>query len=122
MRLSIFVFAILLATSAPRALAQQALTAEQQAEIAAAEVNREHIATRARWVDGPEANYPESERALGHHGTVMVRGLLGVDGRLRFVSIERSSRAPILDQSALVSAMGASLNRRGTQMVRQFPS
>lgn len=95
----------LLALHAPAASAQasdaQAQTDIQQAEIAAAEANRARIARRPSFVSGPEPDYPESERALGHHGEVVVRGLLGTDGRLRYTTIATSSRAPALDQAAL---------------------
>ena len=86
------------------AAAQQALTPEQQAEIAAAEANTALIATRGAWISGPEAIYPDAERALGHHGRAEVRGLLGLDGRLRYAAISRSSRSPGLDASALAAA------------------
>jgi TonB family protein len=81
------------------------LTHEQQAEIAAAEANTP--ATPGAWQSGAEAVYPDEERALGHHGRAEVRGLLGVDGRLRYATISRSSRAPVLDRSALDAALAA---------------
>lgn len=87
----------------PSAAQEQALTPEQQAEIAAAEANTPLIATQPEWLSGPDAAYPEEERALGHHGTVEVRGLLGVDGRLRYATVSRSSRAPALDAVALAA-------------------
>lgn len=91
----------------PTAAQEQALTPEQQAEFAEGEANRARIATRPHWVSDNEAEYPESERALGHHGQAVVRGLLGVDGRLRYATIETSSFAPVLDQSALAAASAA---------------
>lgn len=87
--------------------ATQTLTAEQQAEIAAAEANVALIATRPRWASGPDAGYPEEERALGHHGRVEVRGLLGLDGRVRYATVSRSSRAPVLDQLALETVLAS---------------
>jgi TonB family protein len=87
------------------ALAQETpppvLSPAEQAEIAAAEANQADIATRPRWAEGPEVDYPEAERALGHHGAVRVRGLLGTDGRMRHAVVETSSRAPVLDANAL---------------------
>lgn len=83
------------------------LTPEQQAEIAAAEANTPLIVTRATLVSGPEAVYPAEERALGRHGRVEVRGLVGVDGRVRYAAVSRSSRAPALDAIALASVEGS---------------
>ena len=112
MRRSLIMSAMLMcAAIASSALAQEAtpppvalaLTAEQQAEITAAEANTALIATRAEWASGPEAEYPDAERALGHNGRVEVRGLLGVDGRVRYASVSQSSRAPALDAIALAS-------------------
>ncbi len=80
-------------------------TIEQQAEIAAAEANASLIATPGAWLRGDEPVYPDAERALGHHGRVDVRGLLGVDGRLRYATIVGSSRSPGLDAVALASAL-----------------
>lgn len=81
--------------------APPALSAEATAEIEAGEANRARIATAPRMQDSPEWTYPEAERAQGHHGRVVVRGLLGVDGRLRHATVSESSRAPVLDQAAL---------------------
>lgn len=92
--------------TAPAPVAQT-LTAEQQAEISAAEANTSLITTRAEWVSGPEAEYPDAERALGHHGRVEVRGLLGIDGRVRYATLSQSSRAPALDAIALASVEGS---------------
>src|SRR5262245_47354480 len=82
---------------------QQALTPEQQAEIAAADANTALIATRGQWLSGPEAGYPDEERALGHQGRAEVGGWLGLDGRLRSATISTSSRSPALDASALAA-------------------
>ncbi|MBI3437800.1 MAG: energy transducer TonB [Proteobacteria bacterium] len=89
---------------------QQTLSPAQQAEIAAGEANRERIVTRPRWIDGLALDYPDAERALGHHGEVRVRGLIGVDGRLRYATIEASSRAAALDQSALAYISAATFD------------
>lgn len=98
---------LLLSGAASAQDGSQALSAEQQAEVAAAESNVALIATRPQWVSGPDPEYPEEERALGHHGRVEVRGVLGVDGRLRYTSISRSSRAPVLDQLALETVLAS---------------
>lgn len=73
-------------------------------EIAAAEANRALISRRPEWLSGPRAEFPDSEKALGHNGDVVVRGLLGVDGRLRHATISVSSGAPALDANALAAA------------------
>lgn len=80
-------------------------TAEQQAEIAAAAANVPLIATQGAYQSGEEPAYPDVERALGHHGRVGITGVLGADGRLRYATVSRSSRAPALDAIGLASAV-----------------
>ena len=77
-------------------------------DIAAAEANRTLMVRRPEWISGPDPDFPDSEKALGHNGDIIVRGLLGTDGHLRYASIETSSRAPALDASALAAATAAS--------------
>jgi TonB family protein len=91
----------------PQTAQQQTLGPAEQAEIAAAEANNSRIAKRPQWISGPDAEYPDSERALGHHGKVEVRALLGTDGRLRHATIATSSRALVLDANALAAAVAA---------------
>jgi TonB family protein len=83
------------------------LTAEQLREIEAAKPNTRLVKTQPQFVSGPPANLPDSEKLLGHHGKVLVQGLLGVDGKMRYLTILTSSRAPALDQIALDATAGA---------------
>jgi TonB family protein len=48
--------------------------------------------------------YPDAERAAGHHGKVEISGTIGPDGRLIDAKVATSSRAPGLDAAALVAA------------------
>ncbi|MFT3726212.1 MAG: TonB family protein [Terricaulis sp.] len=103
-----FAALVLLATAAS---AQQnasgppapALAPEQQAEWSAAEANQTRISARPHWISGA-FEYPDTERALGHHGAVVIRGLVGVDGKMHYATVQTSSRAPALDDNALAFA------------------
>ena len=75
-----------------------------KAEIAEAGQNNSKIKTKPSWKSGPDRAFPDSEKALGHHGAVVVQGVLGVDGRLKHARIRKSSGAPVLDQIALQNA------------------
>lgn len=99
-------FAFCATASAQEAPPSQ-FTPEQQAEIAAAEANGALVTNPGRWLSGAEAVYLDEERALGHHGRADVRGVLGLDGRLRYATIVRSTRAPVLDERALEAALAA---------------
>lgn len=57
-----------------------------------------------RFLSGPQSAYPEAEQNAGHHGKVMVSGLVGLDGRFRDLTVVESSGVPALDQSALDAA------------------
>jgi TonB family protein len=77
------------------------ITAEQQREIDAAKPNIRLAKTQPVFVSGPQAVFSDAEKQLGHHGKVLVQGLLGVDGKMRYLTVQTSSRVPALDQSAL---------------------
>lgn len=49
-------------------------------------------------------DFPGTEQAAGHHGTVRIQGLIGGDGRLIDATVSTSSRAPGLDAAALAAA------------------
>ncbi len=92
-----------------QAAAQESTAASDdraQAEIAAAKANNPLMKTQPEWLSGPDTDFPESEKALGHNGGVFVQGVLGVDGRLTHLSVGDSSGAPALDASALKAASG----------------
>ena len=72
-----------------------------------ATANRAKVKVAPVFVDGPRAELPEAEKALGHHGTVFVEGIIGVDGRMTEVRIKRTSNAPALDRIALDAALAS---------------
>lgn len=69
--------------------------------------NRSRIKTAPTFVDGPRAQLPESEKALGHHGIVMVQGIVGADGKMTEARVKQTSHAPVLDQIALDAALAS---------------
>ena len=93
--------ALLLSSGAFAADASQSAGLPIDPEIAAAQANRALVKVRPEMKVSPTPEFPESERALGHHGLVKLWGILGVDGRLRHVRVTRSSGAPVLDEAAV---------------------
>ena len=81
----------------PAPAADDSLFAEGRANVARAR-------TRPEFVDGPEPVLPEAEKAQGHHGTVVVEGVVAADGRMHSARVKVSSRAPALDAIALDAA------------------
>lgn len=71
---------------------------------AAAAENRARIATRPDFIDGPRAELSEAEKALGHHGAVIIEGVIGTDGTMRAARVKASSGVPALDGIALAAA------------------
>ncbi len=69
--------------------------------------NRAKIKVAPAFVDGPRAELPETEKALGHHGQVIVEGIIGVDGKMTGVRIKHTSNAPVLDKIALDAAIAS---------------
>jgi TonB family protein len=101
-------FAILLTMSpAPRSEEAEPATSAEDSAIAAAKANRRKVKTPpamiSAGIDGMKAAV-EAQRALGHHGEVVVVGILGADGRLRGAKIETGSRSQELDGLALEAA------------------
>lgn len=88
------------ATSA--ALVAPAVSAEE-AEVAKAKSNRILAATPPSWLSGKTPEIPKTLLLAGHHGTVVVSGVIGVDGQARYTSVAESSGSPELDQLALVA-------------------
>lgn len=78
-------------------------------EAAAAEAlsNLSKVKTKAKWISGGEVALPEAERLAGHHGKVLVSGVLGVDGRLRYATLESGSGSPVLDRIAVAATLTA---------------
>jgi protein TonB len=55
----------------------------------------------ARAGNNPPPDYPRAARKRGLEGTVVLSLLIGADGSVQDVSVERSSGYPLLDQSAV---------------------
>ncbi len=58
----------------------------------------------------PQVQYPESARRRGDTGTVVVRALIGADGRVDSVAIEQGSGSRVLDQAGLRAVRQASFH------------
>ncbi|WP_086607575.1 energy transducer TonB [Erythrobacter donghaensis] len=69
--------------------------------------NRAKIKVAPAYIDGPRPELPEAEKALGHHGTVRVEGIIGVDGKMTEVRIKQTSNSPVLDKIALDAAIAS---------------
>ncbi|MCP1471106.1 TonB family protein [Sphingobium sp. OAS761] len=69
-----------------------------------ADANKPKMKVAPSFVEGPRAELPESEKALGHHGPVVVQGIIGIDGKMSEARIKLTSNAPVLDQIALAAA------------------
>ena len=105
---SALAFAVLsLALVTGTATARDAAGEAEAVAMATAKANQALVKVKPRWVSGGDPEYPESEKALGHHGVVKVSGILGVDGRLSQTRVASSSGAPVLDDLALTSVQGA---------------
>lgn len=84
--------------------------------VAAAKAARARVTTRPESVPLPAARQKRIEaeietriaaaRALGHHGQVVVEGIIGIDGRFTDLRVRTSSRADDLDAIALDNAGG----------------
>jgi TonB family protein len=78
-----------------------------QSEMDEAKANLARMTARPAYKSGPDPDFSESEKALGHHGIVTISGIVGVDGRLHYAKIQKGSGAPVLDQSALIAYQAA---------------
>jgi protein TonB len=65
------------------------------------------IATSVEYVRPPRVTYPAAARQARATGTAHIRALVETDGRVREVSVERSSGYASLDKAARESVMGA---------------
>lgn len=98
----ILAFAMVL--SAGRASADTAAKGDEDARIAAAQANIKLVKTPVALVNQPVARLPAEAKSAGAHGTVVVRGLIGPDGRFADLRVIKSGRSTILDQFALQHA------------------
>ncbi|WP_232089987.1 energy transducer TonB [Sphingomonas sp. HMP6] len=70
----------------------------------------------------PEQTYPDAERAAGHHGRVLVVGVVDVDGALTRAEVSASSRAPGLDAAALATARATRFEVRRDDKGQALPT
>jgi TonB family protein len=54
-------------------------------------------------VNEVEGEYPASERAAGHQGEIVLRGVVTPEGTITEATVQVSSRAPGLDEAALAA-------------------
>ncbi len=92
-----------LAAMALAAAAPQATPTPTQA-WAMAEANRPSMRTPPQFVEGPKAVLPNSEKAQGHHGEVVIEAILDIDGSMKEARVRQTSGAPALDDIALAAA------------------
>lgn len=85
------------ATPATAQTADQALRVEAQA-------NRARMKAPPTFIDGPHAVLPDAEKAQGHHGQVVIDGVIAPDGRMHAARVKTSSELPTLDAIALAAA------------------
>ncbi|WP_439539154.1 energy transducer TonB [Sphingomonas sp.] len=52
----------------------------------------------------PDLSIPQEARVLGHHGTVVLRGTVGVDGAISDIVVHESSWSDLLDKAAIAQA------------------
>lgn len=89
------------AAAAPAAIEASTVAAVPAAPPAPARV--ELPSSDAAYLNNPKPAYPALSRRLGEQGKVLVRVLIGVDGKAEQVEIRRSSGYERLDQSALAT-------------------
>jgi TonB family protein len=53
---------------------------------------------------GPDAVFPDAAKAAGAHGKVIVRGIIGADGRFGELQVAVSSKSDLLGASAIAAA------------------
>ncbi|MDE2616720.1 MAG: energy transducer TonB [Burkholderiales bacterium] len=96
----------LVAPAAPAAAAPAAIEASTVAATPAAlpaPTRIELPSSDATYLNNPRPAYPALSRRLGEQGKVVVRVLIGIDGKAEQVEIRRSSGYDRLDQSALAT-------------------
>lgn len=91
------------AAAAPAAIEASTVAAMPAAPPAPAPVRIEPPTSDAAYLNNPRPAYPALSRRLGEQGKVVVRVLIGIDGKAEQVEIRRSSGYDRLDQSALAT-------------------
>lgn len=66
--------------------------------------NLARVRTSPSFKSGPEPEFSDEAKAAGEIGTVMLRGVIGTDGRFTELSVLESSRSARLDNAAMVAA------------------
>lgn len=89
------------AAAAPAVIEASTVAATPAAPPAPARI--ELPSSDAAYLNNPKPAYPALSRRLGEQGKVLVRVLIGVDGKAEQVEIRRSSGYERLDQSALAT-------------------
>ncbi|MES2056598.1 MAG: energy transducer TonB [Pseudomonadota bacterium] len=83
---------------------------EDSTAMVAAKVGAALMKVVPRLIRGGVPVYPASELAAGHSGTVKVRGILGIDGKLSELVVTQSAGFPGLDDAALATAQRATFS------------
>ena len=104
----LFAAAMLTAQPAGEMPTEEATAPVVTAAWSEATANRARIKVAPTFIDGPRAELPEAEKALGHHGRVVVEGIIGIDGTMTEARIRQTSNAPALDKIALDAAIASS--------------
>jgi protein TonB len=92
------------APNAPVVVAAPPPVATQAAPTAPAAVTSHRVelpSSDAQYLQNPKPSYPAISKRLGEQGKVMVRVLIGVDGRAQKAEVAQSSGYERLDQAAL---------------------
>lgn len=89
--------------SAAASVAVEASTAAAAPAAPAAPARLELPSSDAAYLNNPKPGYPPLSRRLGEQGKVMVRVLIGIDGKVQQTQISSSSGYERLDQTALAT-------------------
>ena len=91
------------APAAPAPASMEASTVAAKAAAPAAPARVELPSSDAAYLNNPRPSYPALSRRLGEQGKVVVRVLIGVDGKAQQAEIRTSSGYDRLDQAALAT-------------------
>lgn len=62
------------------------------------------VKTAPALLSEPDLSIPQDALLAGHHGTVVLRGTVGLDGVFSNIAVRESSRSEILDKAAIAEA------------------
>lgn len=99
----------LLATFFPAPEGTQAATPTETPEMIEARANNPRVKTPPKFLSGAEVEetVPEEARAIGAHGTVVIKGIIDRNGNLIQAWVATSSKSALLDETALSGAQKA---------------